>query len=428
MAGIVKIYTQSKKRWVRFICSNKLRKKYATRAFIKRVKLKKEKGDPITVVFVCHEPAFWNSFESIYYAMLDDPSFSPIIITMPYKHPHFTNGKFKDAGVFEFLEKQGISAIRGYNRTSKKWLNPKILHPDYLFFQTPYPFFPLKWGIDAISLLARVCYVPYGMAIFTGSVGTISKPISFLKKLRFFFLTNPFEKEIIQGFFKDENWFDDQIMKMTGYPNMDYFLKPPPLDFNIWRHGEDQTRKRIVWSPRWNTYENTCHFFDYKDFFATQYADSTNIDFVFRPHPLCFQNFLKTGELTLDALQKMRALYKNSTNMNIDETGDYRAIFQTCDLFISDISSMLPEFFATGKPIIYTHRVDHFNVLGKALAKGFYWVRNEKELKETLNMLLAGKDPLKEIRKKIIKEVLFLPKEGAGHKIMETLRSDYNQV
>src|SRR6266567_2217893 len=50
-----------------------------------------------------------------------------------------------------------------------------------------------------------------------------------------------------------------------------------------------------------------------------------------------------------------------------------------------------------------------------------YFVRNSEELTATLEMLLAGKDRLREKRRELIKSLLFLPKEGAGLRIKEML-------
>ena len=44
--------------------------------------------------------------------------------------------------------------------------------------------------------------------------------------------------------------------------------------------------------------------------------------------------------------------------MAIDKNIEYDDTFNEVDLFISDPSSMISEFFATKKPIIYTKKID----------------------------------------------------------------------
>ena len=131
------------------------------------------------------------------------------------------------------------------------------------------------------------------------------------------------------------------------------------------------------------------------------------MDFIFRPHPLSFENFLKTGQLSLSELDLMGSVYQKSLNMVIDKGGGYEDTFVTSDILVSDMSTILFEYFATGKPIIYTHRVDHFNEFGKKLSEGFYWVKNSSELNNTLEMLISGHDPLK-VKREEIRRLIFL--------------------
>jgi hypothetical protein len=81
----------------------------------------------------------------------------------------------------------------------------------------------------------------------------------------------------------------------------------------------------------------------------------------------------------------------------------------------------------TGKPIIYTHRVNAFNEIGLKLASSFYWARNQNELNETLNMLLRGEDPQKPLRQKLIKELSLNSPGNASSIIKETLKKDFRK-
>jgi CDP-glycerol glycerophosphotransferase (TagB/SpsB family) len=109
----------------------------------------------------------------------------------------------------------------------------------------------------------------------------------------------------------------------------------------------------------------------------------------------------------------------------VDTRGGYEDTFLSTDILISDISSLLWEFLATGKPIIYTHRMDHFNRLGRKISESFYWVRNESELKERLDGLLEGDDPLQSTRLQIAREIAFKPVGGSGNLIKEHLKRDF---
>jgi len=119
--------------------------------------------------------------------------------------------------------------------------------------------------------------------------------------------------------------------------------------------------------------------------------------------------------------------YDQSLNMILDESAEYRDTFLTSDILVSDISSMLLEYLGTGKPIIYTHRINVFNDLGMKLSEGLYWVNNVMELKKTLDMLISGNDPLLIKRQQLMSEILYLPNGGSGLAIKDVIKYDFDQ-
>jgi hypothetical protein len=390
-----------------------------------RYTLKRNKNKKINVLFACNIPAEWSMFDSIYNKIVDDPEFNATVVALPYRHNSLPEGQYKDEDVVGFLQSKGVNVIPGYNREKDEWLNPASLDPDYIFFQSPYNLFSATWSVEYVSMIAKVCYIPYGTCLFSGKVDNIVHPSSFFSFTSKFFIESPLCQELFLDKFSHHTWFNTSTVVLSGHPKLDYLSEQVQPSGKAWRRGVQQDIKRILWTPRWNTSEGNCHFFDYKDYFVDFCSKHHNVDFIFRPHPLCLQNFIKTGELSASKLEQMESKYKKSSNMALDRTGEYQDTFLTSDILISDISSMLLEYFATGKPIIYTHRINVFNELGNKLSEGFYWVRNSIELTETLEMLLSGTDPLKEKREGLIKSILFLPDGGAGLKIKEAIRSDY---
>lgn len=393
--------------------------------FIGSAKLKRFQNDPIHVLFVCHMPALWNMFESVYKAMIEDSAFSATVVALPYSHITLPKGQWKDDGVFDFLKGKGVNVIKGFNVETNEWLAPKSLNPDYVFFQTPYNIFSSEWAVEQVSICARVCYIPYATCLFGGEVDEIFHHVPFFRFVNIFFKESRYNVETFATKFKGESWFEKTSVVLSGSPKLDYFKTEGELSGSVWKHGIQNGVIRILWTPRWYTSEGTSHFFDYKDYFMNFCEMNLNIDFAFRPHPLCLQNFLTTGELTVPELNRMEAKYERSSNMTLDKSAGYLDTFLTSDILISDISSMLLEFLVTGKPIIYTHRVDTFNDLGRKLSEGFYWVENSTELQETLDMLMSGKDPLKFKREELIREHIYMPEGGAGVMIKDTLQADY---
>ena len=120
-----------------------------------------------------------------------------------------------------------------------------------------------------------------------------------------------------------------------------------------------------------------------------------------------------------------RFVYQNCPNAKIDFQKEYLTTFYSSDFLITDISSIISEYFLTKKPIIYCHRTNHFNHLGSKMAEGFYWVHNWEELKNAIEMLKRGEDPLFEKRQQIIRDNFYINPNGAGNTIKEIIKKDF---
>lgn len=390
-----------------------------------RARIKKSLSKPIEVVFVCHEPSLWSMFESVYWAMKADPGYDPVVVALPYKHSSLPKGQFKNAGMYQFCIERDISVLEGVDEHSREWVDPLALMPDYFFLQTPYQLYHDKWSAKNLSTIGGICYVPYATSLFKGKVDEILHPAAFFKYVHLVFKEGCVTKELFQNKFQNEPWFDSSILRISGHPKLDYLSRSKDLAHGAWKRPFSEGIKRILWTPRWNTSEGVCHFFEYRKTLSVFCEENSFVDFTFRPHPLCFQNFIKSGELTQSELDKLLMEYSDSENMLIDDSVAYHETFLSCDILVSDVSSMMLEFFVTGKPIIYTHRNNLFNEYGQALAEGFYWVENDTELQETLNKLIAGEDPLAEKRKELLKRIVSMPDGGAGEFIKDAVQNDF---
>jgi len=390
-------------------------------AFHLRAAIKSKSKIPINVLFICHEPAMWSMYDTIYRSMDENIKFNPVVVSMPYTR----FGSIKDAGMHDFCMAQDIHVVEGYDYDKKTWLNPLSLAPDYVFFQTPYSFFPEEWGARSISLYAKICYIPYGTTIFRGEVYDIVHPEEFIKYIELVFKENEDTKNMFEKYFNKKLWYNPKIVHVTGTPKMDNIPQSAFADKPISASSDRKKKVNILWMPRWRTEEGACNFFEYKDYFLKLCLRHQNIDFTFRPHPLCMPNFRKTGEFTVGEYEELKYSYAQAGNMHIDESGEYQNALLSSDILIADVSSSIWEYMPTGKPIIYTHKTDLFNEIGNIIAQGCYWVRNEIELDTRIDSLLLGKDPLRQKRNEITQTHYYMPMNGAGNLIAEKIESNY---
>jgi hypothetical protein len=380
-------------------------------------------SQPIRVGFVCHMPSIWGKLSPLYRLLRDSLGFETVLIACPYRHNSFGDDDYHDAGMFEFLrQEEQTEPIKGYDETTGRWIGLRHLELDYVFFQTPYQEqFPKEFSSQSVSSHTKICYVPYyGTLVYKGEVEDITHPDRFFKNVNMAFVGNAAECNYLASRFPHLSPGKGSFV--TGSPMNDSLLGEPQGEDGSWNLPHSEFRKRILWTPRWTTKEGNCHFFEYKDFFLDMAEERNDVDFLFRPHPLMLQNLVTTGEMPLEQQKRMLRRYEGLSNASINRSGNYQKIFLTSDILVSDMSSIMAEYFLTGKPIIYTHRQSAFNEFGERLSEGFYWARDEEELCRVLAGLLAGNDPLREKRASLTRELFGLPEGGAAAAIARILK------
>lgn len=392
-----------------------------------RKKLKSSCHEKINLVFVCDYPEAWTSCQSIYEACIADDSFHVTIVTIPVKKTIAQSGKkhetYCDVGTQAFFEDFDCQVIHGYDERSEEWLDLQTLSPDYLFFQRPYNSIrPPQYHSSIVAQYTTLCYVHYAMAVLGNGIWEVSHPEDFIKDISLFFSESAYNQILLKDYLTKIH--SNAKCYLTGFPRFDQLTRYKNAESDCWNYARETKKYRIVWTPRWYTNENNCHFFDYGDKLLNYMDQDAETDFVFRPHPLTFSNFVQTGEMSEKQVKEMREKYKNGSNISLDRNAQYFDLFYSSDVLITDISSIIADYFLTGKPIIYCHKTDYFNDFSRKLSEGFYWVRNWAELEETLGMLRSGNDPLKDKRAELIKSEFYLPNGGAGYAIKEILRQE----
>ena len=391
---------------------------YISRMLVEnRILLKKMTNQKLNIVLIAFEPATWLMFQSIYDTFSKSDQVNITVLVIPYAHSTLPTGTYKDDGLREYLDTLGIPYIYGYNEKTNTWIDLFQLHPDYVFYQAPYNgMYPDVLKSDYVCQFAQICHIPYGTALIKGEIENTIYPIDFFRDSTYCFVETNINKNIIYDYLCKKNMqFLNEKFIITGstkiealknhYTTAPSYVKPDSHN--------------ILWLPRWNTKEGICTFFDYYNVLINYVDQHNNATLTLRPHPLMFQNFITTGEMTEDDIQKLKQKFSTSKFM-LDTNRDYYNSFNTADILITDPTSLIYEFFPTKKPIIYTYKNDIFNDLGVELSKGIYWVHNQNELEECLNILISGKDSLLNKRKEILAHYFF-DTEKSSKIILDTL-------
>ncbi|MBR2678362.1 MAG: CDP-glycerol glycerophosphotransferase family protein [Bacilli bacterium] len=373
----------------------------------------------IKVFFIAQYKAGIDKFESVVREMQKDDKFDVKVLAVPDNINDLFNSKD-----YEFwYNKFGNITIDSYE--GNKWFDLKKLKPDYVFIQRPYDMYvPYEYKKTTLITYTKVCYIPYGYAL--ANIFDITFTLDDMRSMNIVFA----EHDEAANYYKKlkEELNDGVTRKIVslGFPSLDEFKKKVESGVSAFRNIKNKNGINVLWTPRWTTDKTAVEtsFFDYKDSIIDCCKGSKNINLVFRPHPLTFNNFIEKELMTEKEVKTYLDKFKG--NLYYDNSNSYIDTFKETDVLITDFTSIIPEFFLFNKPIIYTQK-DTYKKLKQIekLEKSFYRVKNQKELNKVLDKLQKGEDSLKEIRKQLIKEI-FKDYDGkVSYRIKEYIKEDY---
>ena len=92
--------------------------------------------------------------------------------------------------------------------------------------------------------------------------------------------------------------------------------------------------------------------------------------------------------MTQQQADAFRAKCEELPNVSLAGAPNYEATLWQSSVMISDISSIMPEFFLTGKPLIFCDTNMHLKLAAPTLRmlEGCYIVHNDQELFDCLRM------------------------------------------
>jgi CDP-glycerol glycerophosphotransferase (TagB/SpsB family) len=148
----------------------------------------------------------------------------------------------------------------------------------------------------------------------------------------------------------------------------------------------------------------------------TEFEKRKELVLVLRPHPLFFGTLLARRIWSQAQIDAFLARCELAGNVLIDRQASYLPLFARADAMLSDASSFVLEFAATGKPLLYLHNPDgpSLNEDGNFVRDHLYWGEADGDLESFLNQVAQGTDPMGPARWAAYPEFMHLPPEGAG--------------
>ncbi len=368
--------------------------------------------DEIKVGFIVQMPELWDKQSSVYAKMCDNNKFEPWLIIVP-KYD-FENSKIGEYGSEkEFFVSNCLNGKYALAYNENKWAEINVSDFDYMFFQRPYDhYLPKKLRSSSTVCYTKNCYIPYATPEIKNPV---IYPIYFFRNLYLGFMEDASAAQINMTRFKGNYNNDIQHFLSIGYPPFEKCL----------RINNKCDYSKFLWTPRWS-YDPVVggsHFMEYNQQLTDFEWKETEL--IIRPHPMMWENFVKTGIIDKSQVDMIFSLWKKN-GVHIDQNKSIEETYENTDVLISDRSSVIPMFFLTGKPIIYCPIDCEYGSLFSTIIPGLYIANTWEELSGYIKMLSDHNDPLYSVRKKIIEEH-FLYNSSATENIINAIVDDFEK-
>lgn len=381
-------------------------------------KFKKKKSRKIKVYFLCQYMQGYNKIFDVIECMKNNELFDAKVLAIPDNIDLFPKNN-----EYEFwYSKFGTIVVNSI--VNNQWFDLKKEKPDYVFVQRPYDnYLPHEFQIETLKQYTKLCYIPYCFEL--ADLRNVILPEFFVKNISLLFCTQRDEFEYCSNIIKN---IDDGLCRKVfnlGYPSLYSIVKKN--NNSAFKKIDKRNNLNIIWTPRWTIDKKLCKtsFFEYKSKIIKYMKKNNNINFVFRPHPLTFKNFIDKGIMTKSQVDNYLKNFKK-TNLYYDCSSDYYDTFADSDILITDYSSIIIEYFLLNKPIIYCYsKLEKMTDFMKQMIDCFYCVKNWMELENALENLKKGIDPLKKNRTKLLNIFLKDYQSDVSVKIVEEIKRDY---
>lgn len=381
----------------------------------------------IKVVFICQYIPAWSKNKQLYETLKRDDRFEVILLCIPNR---ISANKLIDPenmsnDVYDYFSNHGYGEAVNALIGKDEWYDLKEYHPDYVIYNRYDRPMPVVYTSSTVAFYSKICLIIYGPALLR--IEEYMPDRIFTSNTYCFFA----ESKSIKRVFEERNSILGKLKLskafLCGLAGVENAYKAVNDSYPAWNFSKNGFR--IIYTPRWTTETiwGGTTFLKYKDTFISMADNNTDMDILIRPHPLMFNNFISKGIMSESDVNDYITCCDSRDNLRIDKEKEYLASFWNSDVLISDFSSIIIEYFVTGKPIVYLtydEDIDYTDQMRKVLS-GCYMANDEEELYRVIVDLKNGVDPLYERRKAVIDQE-FASSINTSENMKRVLLDNYN--
>lgn len=370
---------------------------------INRKKNKRKKGSNKTFVFVANYPQGWNSYKKVFEILKSIKGINVILLG-------YVNDRYPSSTV-DFWKQIDSDAVIATNHDIPSL---RSLSADVIFRQTPYDDeYPNKYSAREISKVGKLCYIPYGYQMSSGVHLQSEFNDWFLSYLSAVYACNEPSYRFCAE--KTNRWRTTRDIHVFdyGYPRFDLLRET----------SRREDIHRFLWIPRWSVDDiknNGTSFFDYCNLLIEFFDCRKGLSLLIRPHPLMFGNFVKQKLMTEIEIDTLKRKIDQMPNVFLDENEDYLESFNCTDAMIADYSTLIVEYFVSGKPIIYCGDTQGVNCEMSKMIELMYYADSWEQLSNFITELSKGNDPDYVKRQSFITDFFHIQGNCISERIVES--------
>lgn len=304
----------------------------------------------------------------------------------------------------------------------------KDFAPDIVFYQQPYSNILMPQHDSSQFYDKLLCYFPYALWTSTGEFSYNSDFHNLAWKL---FYSTPFHLYEAKMCAKNEG----RNVVVAGYPGYDELMEilhdsedassQPILqgaNENEKSAKKTSTEKKpmLIWAPHFTIIperseivrSNFLWMAELMLSLAEKYKN--RLDIVFKPHPRLFSELCVHPDWGRVRAEKYYEQWKNMPNTSL-HTGGYASLFIRSQAMIHDCGSFSAEYHYTGNPVMFVTKdpseiIKNQSVFGNKVLSLHYFGSDASQIEAFIEeTVLAGKDPMKQLRENFRREYLCPP-------------------
>lgn len=376
----------------------------------------------VRAVFFAELGEKWDSMESVYQFMRNDPRFDPVVVLTPIYRVVNQNGTQRKEVIYkDYLTPLGVPFLDHdkYSLTEDC--------PDLAFISQPYErCTPKEFWPEYIAKYTRLVYLNYGVlgAIFEDSKESLCQ----LPVFRYAWKV-PGSSEKFYQYYRKNAVNGGGNMVVTGLPKFDSVIRIKNEGTAIPEAWKEVVKNRttILWNTWYDPMRSSIAIFDK---IAEWFKLHDEYALIWRMHPMTDTvTKLYYPPQYYERLLKNIAEVERAPNMLVDKNASYDAAFYCSDAMISDYSSMMFLYLLMDKPALW---IKHGNTNGPfngQLLTGevlidWHWMEeagNPEAIFTFIERIRNGEDRNAYMRKVVCKQDIPLADGHCGERICNIL-------